>query len=146
MSHERTMTNIERVAVFSAQMATKTSGKDRVELFQNAVIETGGDWHYPETEGQPGRGAFEVQLLGIVAHGIDAAEAVNCWAAKAKLAVDRAAHVGAAELIVLHELKDCSDEVLREAAETVRLHSQDQRAIAAGRRVEMMFRTKEAAA
>lgn len=146
MTHERTLTDIERIAIFAAQLATKSDDRDRVELFQNAVIETGGQWLAPETADQPGLDAVEVQLFGIAGHGHSAAEAVDCWAEWAKLAVDRLALVGAAELVVLHQLKDCSDAVLREAARTVRLHSRDRRAIAAARRVEMMFQAKGEAA
>lgn len=146
MTHERTMTDIERIAIFAAQLATKTDDRDRVELFQNAVIETGGDWIDPAIEGLPDSYLFGVSLYGLTAHARTAAQAVNCWAQWAKMAIDNHAKVGAAELVVLHQLKDCSDAVLREAAQTVRLHSRDRRALDAARRVEMMLQAKGEAA
>lgn len=146
MTHERTLTDIERIAIFAAQLATKSDDRDRVELFQNAVIETGGVWIDPAIEGLPDSCLFGVSLYGLGTHARTAAEAVNAWARTAQAAIDNHAEVGAAELIVLHQLKDCSDEVLQKAARTVRLHSQDQRAIDAARRVEMMFQAKGEAA
>lgn len=146
MTHERTLTDIERIAIFAAQLATKTEDRDRVELFQNAVIETGGVWEDPKADGLDGWWNVLVELYGIRVMGKTPSDAVITWAVAAHQAVDHHAKVGAAELVVLHQLKDCSDEVLREAARTVRLHSQDRRALDAARRVEMMFQAKGEAA
>lgn len=121
---------------FLAQMATKDTAEDRVELFMNAVREADGDWIDPAQDGGRVSHLVEVQLYGIHHAGATAIEAVANWVQVATEVIERRAEVGAAELIVLGDINGCPDEMLRAAAETVRLHSQDVAALARARWVE----------
>lgn len=126
----------DALGFFLANMATKGSAEDRVELFMNAVLEADGEWIDPAGDGGRASHLVEVQLFGIHHAGATAAEAVANWVQVATESMERRARVGAAELIVLGDLRGCSDEVQRAAAETVRLYSEDTAAIEKARLVD----------
>lgn len=129
----------DRLGLFLVQLATKTDAKDRIELFQNAVIETGGDFTLPASDGGRCSHLVELSLFGIHDAGGTAAEALSNWTVRATEYMDRKRETGAAERIVLGDLCGIGDETLRAAAERVRLHSQDMAAIDAARRIDAML-------
>ncbi|WP_347311394.1 hypothetical protein [Defluviimonas sp. SAOS-178_SWC] len=137
--------NDDALGFFLAQMATKPTAADRVELFQNAVIEQGGDFTTPAFDGGRGSHLVEVQLFGIHDAGQTTDEAVLNWTAKAMDHMERKRLTGAAERMVLSDMRGLSVEDLRAAGERVRLYSQDMAAIAAARRIEMMIANGRAA-
>lgn len=133
------MTDDTRIGFFLAQMATKGTAADRVELFQNAVIEAGGDYTVPAHDGGRASHLVEVQLFGLHDAGATADEAVANWVQRAAEHLDRKRETGVAERIVLSDLGRLAPEDLRSACERVRLHSADPDAIAAARRLDIML-------
>lgn len=140
-----TIPNDDRLGFFLAQMATKATAEDRLELFANAVIEAGGDFTVPQADGGRGAHLVELSLFGIHDAGATQDEALANWLSRATAHMERKQLTGAAERIVLSDLRGIGTEALRAAAERVRLHSQDMGAIAAARRIEMMFAEGRAA-
>lgn len=135
----------DRLGFFLAQLATKTETEDRIELFQNAVIEAGGDFTLPRAGAATSSHLVELSLFGIHDAGATPAEALANWTLRATEHIERKRATGAAERIVLGDMRDLSTEDLRAATERVRLHSQDLGAIAAARRIEMMIANGRAA-
>lgn len=129
----------DRLGLFLVQLSTKTDPADRIELFQNAVIEAGGDFTLPASDGGRCSHLVELSLFGIHDAGQTSDEALANWTAKATEHMERKRETGAAERIVLGDLRGLGDEDLRAAAERVRLHSQDMAAIEAARRIDAML-------
>lgn len=129
----------DAIGFFLAQMATKGSDRDRVELFQNAVIEAGGDFTLPDADACRPSHLVEVQLFGIHDAGRTADEAVANWIATAAAHLARRRETGASERVVLTDRTGIAPDDLRAHIERVRLFSTDPNAIAAARRLGMML-------
>lgn len=122
--------------LFLTALHRAESAEARRDLFQNAVLESGGSYAVPRPGDNWGPHVVELQLLGISQTGEDEETAIANWTAAAlrQHHAAEAARVAAARLSGDLRGKTATD--LARDAECVRLYSVDPAAIEQAARIE----------
>lgn len=131
----------DALGAFLARLAAAGDMADRIDLIRAAITDNEGSYLVPCAEDSRASHLVEISLFGIHDTGADEQTAHGNWIATATRHQARLVHVARAEHIVTHDLHGLASEALRQAAETVRLYSQDARALDAARRIDLMIAT-----
>lgn len=133
----------DRIALLLVQLGLCPTPDDRADLFLNACIEAGGSVILPGS----GRDTHmaEVSLFDLCGRGQTSAAAIADWEASARDHMAARARAGAAEALLLGDLRSVSLAELAAAATTVRLYSRDAEAIARAAQIDRLLAEGELA-
>lgn len=115
--------------------------RDRLDIFQNAVIEAGGEYLIPRPGDNWGPHAVELSLHGISHTGETEERALAGWITAATRVLRAEAAARRAAEVLTGDMRGIAAEDLRQAAECVRLNSTDPVALARAAQITSLIAT-----
>lgn len=132
----------DALRLFLDSLAATADPDERLDLFANAVIETGGSFEVPKPGDTWGPHVVEISLYSICQQGETVDIAVANWIDCASRAIAGQSAARRADALISGDLSGLSYADICEAALTVRLYSPDPAALARADRITRVFNTE----